>query len=91
MVADELPVASERKPQPNVLPITTRSGPLVKPVPRLINLMMSELVSSTKRQMDVEGELLSFAAMNQEPKEMDNPILAYRAVSPDILRLHETM
>ena len=44
-VADELPVASERKPQPNVIPITTRSGCLVKPVPRLINQMMSELVS----------------------------------------------
>ena len=59
MVADEHRVASERKPQPNVIPITTRSGHLVKPVPRLINLMMSELVSTTKRQMDVEGELLS--------------------------------
>ena len=33
MVADELPVASERKPHPNVIPITTRSGRLVKPVP----------------------------------------------------------
>ena len=52
MVADELPVALERKPQPNMIPITTRSGRLVKPVPRLINLMMSELVSSTKRQMN---------------------------------------
>ena len=68
MVADELPVASERKHQPNVTPITTRSGRLVKPVLRLINLMMSELVSTTKRQMNVEGELLSFAAMNHEPE-----------------------
>ena len=58
-VADELPVASERKPQPNVIPITSRSGCLVKPVPRLINLMMSELVSLTKRQMNIEGELLA--------------------------------
>ena len=91
MVADKLPVTSERKPQPNVISITTRSGRHVKPVPRLINLMMSELVSSTKRQMDVEGEILSFAAMNQEPKEMDNPILAYKAVNSDILRLHEAM
>ena len=90
-VADELPVASERKPQPNVIPITTRSRRLVKPVPRLINLMMSELVSLTKRQMNVEGELLSFAAMNHEPEEMHNPILAYKAVNPDILRLHEAM
>ena len=91
MDADELPVASERKPQPNVIQITTRSGHLVKPVPRLINLMMSELISLTKRQMNVEGELLSFAAMNHEPEEMHNPILAYKAVNPDILRLHEAM
>ena len=91
MVADELLVTSERKPQPNVIPITTRSGHLVKPVPRLINLMMSELVSLTKRQMNVKGELLSFAAMNHEPKEIHNPILAYKAVNPDILRLHEAM
>ena len=90
-VADELSVASERKPQPNVIPITTRSGRLVKPVPRLINLMMSELISITKRQMNVEGELLSFAAMNDESEEMHNPILAYKAVNPDILRLHEAM
>ena len=74
-----------------VVPITTRSGCLVKPVPRLINLMMSELVATTKRQMDVEGELLSFSAMNHEPEEVSNPILAYKAVNPDILRLHEVM
>ena len=91
MVADEHPVTSERKPQPNVIPITTRSGRLVKPVPRLINLMMSELVSTTKKQMNVEGELLSFAAMNHEPEEMSNPLLVYKAVNPDILRLHEAM
>ena len=90
-IADEHPVTSEGKPQPNVIPITTRSGRLVKPVPRLINLMMSELISTTKRQMNVEGELLSFAAMNHEPEEMNNPILAYKAVNPDILRLHEAM
>ena len=90
-VADEHPVASERPPQPNVMPITTRSGRLVKPVPRLINLMMSELVSTTKRQMNVEGELLSFATMNHEPEEVSNPILAYKAVNPDILRLHKAM
>ena len=75
MVADEHPVTSERKPQPTVVPITTRSGCLVKPVPRLINLMMSELVATTKRQMNVEGELLSFSAMNHEPEEVSNPIL----------------
>ena len=85
MVADEHPVASERKPQPNVTPITTRSGHLVKPAPRLINLMMSELVSMTKGQMNVEGELLSFSALNHEPEELSNPILAYKAVNPDIL------
>ena len=90
-VADDHPVASERKPQPNMIPITTRSGRLVKSVPRLINLRMSELVSMTKRQMTVDGELLSFAAMNHEPEEMNNPILAYKAVNPDILRLHEAM
>ena len=91
MVADELPDASERKPQPTVIRITTRSGCLVKPVPKLISLMMLELVSSTKRQLNVEGELLSFAAMNHEHKEMHNPILAYKAVNPDILRRHEAM
>ena len=90
-VADEHPVTSETKPQPNVIPITTRSGRLVKPIPRLINLMMTELVSTTKNQMNVEGELLSFSAMNHEPEEMSNPILAYKAVNPDILRLHEAM
>ena len=47
-VADEHPVALERKPEPHVIPITTRSGRLVKPVARLINLMMSELISTTK-------------------------------------------
>ena len=90
-VADQLPVASERKSQPNVIPITTRSGCLVKPVPRLINLMMSEFVSSTRRQMNVEGELLSFAAMDHELEEIHNPILAYKAVNPEFLRLHEDM
>ena len=29
--------------------------------------------------------------MNNEPEEMCNPILAYKAVFPDILRLHEAM
>ena len=90
-VADKYLVASEKTPQPNVMPITTRSGRLVKHVPRLINLMMSELVSTNKRQMNVEGELLSFTAMNHEPEEVGNPILAYKAVNPDILRLHEAM
>ena len=89
--ADEHPVTSERPPEPNVMPITTRSGRLVKPVPRLINLMMSELVSTDKRQMNVEGELLSFATMTHESAEEGNPILAYKAVNPDILRLHEAM
>ena len=91
MVADEHPVTSERKPQPTVIPITTRSGRLVKPVPRLINLMMSELVSTIKRQMNVEGELLSFSAMNHEPEEVITPLLAYKAINPDILRPHEVM
>ena len=90
-VADKHPVASERPPQPNVMSITTRSGHLVKPVPRLINLMMSELVSTNKSQMNVEGELLSFTAMNNKPEEVDNPILAYKAVNRDILQLHEAM
>ena len=89
--ADKHPVAAERPPDPNVIPITTRSGRLVKPVRRLINLMMSELVSTDKRQMNVEGELLSFAAMTHESAEEGNPILAYKAVNPGILRLHEAM
>ena len=90
-VADEHPVASEKPPESNVTPLTTRSGPLVKPVPRLINLMMSEFVLTTKRQMDIEGELLSFADMTHESAEECNPILAYRAVNHDILRFHEAM
>ena len=90
-VADEHPVALEKPPESNVTPLTTRSGRLVKPVPRLINLMMSELVSATKRQRDIKGELLSFAAMTHESAEECNPILAYKAVNPDILCLHEAM
>ena len=89
--ADKHPVASEKPPESKVTPLTTRSGCLVKPVPRLINLMMSELVSTTKRQMDIEGELLSFAAMTHESAEECNPLLAYKTVNPDILRLHEAM
>ena len=53
--------------------------------------MMSELDSITKRQRDIEGELLSFAAMTHELAEECNPLLAYKAVNPDILRLHEAM
>ena len=41
--------------------------------------------------MNVQGELLSFTAMNHEPEEVGNPILVYKAVNPDILRLHEAM
>ena len=72
-------------------PFTTRSGRLVKPVPRLINLMMSEFVATTKRQMNIEGELLSFTAMTHESADECNPILAYKAVNPDILRFLEAM
>ena len=90
-VADEHPVTSEKSPEANVMPLTTRSGRLVKPVPRLIDLMMSELDSTKKRQRHIKGELLSFAAMTHEAAEECNPILAYKAVNPDILRLHEAM
>ena len=90
-VADKHPVALEKAPDSKVTPLTTRSGRLVKPVPRLINLMMSELDSIKKRQRDIEGELLSFAAMTHESAEECNPLLAYKAVNPDILRLHEAM
>ena len=51
--ADEHPVASAKPPESNVTPFTTRSGRLVKPVPRLINLMMSEFVATMKRQMNI--------------------------------------
>ena len=90
-VADEHLVALEKPPESNITPCTTRSGRLVKPVPGLINLMMSEFVSTMKRQMDIEGELLSFAAMTHESAEECNPILAYKAVNPDILRLNEAV
>ena len=47
-VADEHPVASEKAADPQMTPLTTRSGRIVKPVPRLIDLMMSELDSIKK-------------------------------------------
>ena len=53
--------------------------------------MMSELDSIMKRQRDIEGELLSFAAMTHESAEECYPLLAYKAVNPDILRLLEAM
>ena len=90
-VADEHPVTSEKAPDSKVTPITTRSGQLVKPVPRLTDLMMSELDSIKKRQRDIEGELISFAAMTHESAKECNPLLAYKAVNPDILRLHEAL
>ena len=58
-VADEHPVVSEKTPNSKLTPLTTRSGRIGKPVPRLIDLMMSELDSKTKRQQSIEGELLS--------------------------------
>ena len=64
---------------------------MVKPVPRLIDLMMSELGSIRKTHRDIEGEVLSFAALTSESTEECNPLLAYKAVNPDILRLHEAM
>ena len=64
---------------------------MVKPVPRLIDLMMSELGSNRTTHNDNEGELLSFAALTYESSEECNPLLAYKAVNPDILRLHEAM
>ena len=64
---------------------------MVKPVPRLIDLMMSELGSIRKTHRDIEGELLSFAALTSESTKECNPLLAYKAVNPDILRLHEAM
>ena len=53
--------------------------------------MMSEHDSIKKRERDIEGELLSFAAMTHESTEEFNPLLDYKAVNPDILRLHEAM
>ena len=91
-VDDEQPVAPEKAPNPKVIPLTTtRSGQMVKQVPRLIDLMMSELGSIRKTHRDIEGELLSFAALTSESTEECNPLLAYKAVNPDILRLHEAM
>ena len=91
-VADKQPVALEKAPNPKVIPLTTtRSGQMVKPVPRLIDLMMSELGSIKKTHRDIEGELLSFAASTSESTEECNPLLAYKAVNPDILCLHEAM
>ena len=52
---------------------------------------MSELVSTDKRQTNVEGEHLSCATMTHESAEEGNPILAYKALNPDILRLHKAM
>ena len=91
-VADKHPVASAKAPDSKVTPLTTRSGPVVQPVPRLIDLMMSELDSIKCREWDIEWELLGYAAMTHESvAEEGNPLLAYKAVNPDILRLHEAM
>ena len=91
-VADEQPVALEKAPNPKVIPLTTtRSGRMIKPVPRLIDLMKSELGSIRKTHRDIEGELLSFALLTSESTEECNPLLAYKAVNPDILRIHEAM
>ena len=90
-VADEHLVTSEKAPNSKVMPLTTRSGQLVKPVPRLIDLMMSELDLIKKRQRDIEGEVLSFAAITHKSAEECNPLLAYKAVNSDILRLHEAI
>ena len=54
-VADEHPVASEKAPDSKMMPLTTRSGRLVKPVPRLIDLMMSELDSIRKDKGIMKG------------------------------------
>ena len=90
--ADEQAVAPEQAPNTRVLPrTTTRSGRLVKPVPRLIDLMMSELGAIKKTQGINEGELLNFSALTDEADKDNNPLLAYKAVNPDILRLHEAM
>ena len=75
--ADEHPVASEKAPDSKVTPLITRSGRLVKPVPRLIHLMMSELDSIKKRQKDIEGELLSFTSMTHESAEECNPLTSF--------------
>ena len=91
-VADEQPVAPEKAPNPKVIPLTTtQSGRMVKPVPRLIDLMKSELGSIRKTHRDIEGELLSFATLTSESTKECNPLLAYKVVNPDILRLHEAM
>ena len=65
--ADEQLVAPEKAPNPRVMPLaTTWSGRLVKPVPRLIDLMMSELGAIKKTKGDNDGELLNFAALTYE-------------------------
>ena len=90
--ADEQPVAPEQAPNTRVLPMTTtRSGRLVKPVPRLIDLMMSELGAIKQTQGINKGELLNFSALTDEADKDNHPLLAYKAVNPDILRLHEAM
>ena len=53
--------------------------------------MMLEFVVTTKRKLNSEGELISFTAMTHKSDEECNPILAYKVVNPDILRLHEAM
>ena len=54
-VADEHLVALEKAPDSKVTPLTTRSRLLVKPVPRLIDLMILELDSIKKRQRILKG------------------------------------
>ena len=90
--ADEQAVAPEQAPNTRVLPMTTtRSGRWVKPVPRLIDLMMSELSAIKQTQGINEGELLNLSALTDEAGKDNHPLLAYKAVNPDILCLHEAM
>ena len=89
--ADEHPVVSEKASNAKSTPLITRSGRIVKPVPRLMDLMLTEIDSKTKQYPSIKGGILSFAAKIHEPTEECNPLLAYKAVNPDILRLHEAM
>ena len=72
--ADEQPVAPEQAPHTGVLPkTTTRSGRLVKPVPRLLDLMMSELGAIKQTQGMNEGELFNFSALTDEADKDNHP------------------
>jgi len=75
--------------------LKTRSGRAPKPVQRLIEAMETEIITTTKA--DVEGEILSFQALcphdvDANQKGINHPLTAFKATADhDTKYLHEAM